>query len=309
VVNLNAIVSEYLASPEHEKLLSYHRGVDLRTELDPNLMNISGSPVHLSKTVMNLISNSAEAMADGGSLVISTENRYVDRPFGVYSEVAEGEYAALTVSDTGVGISPEDLSRIFEPFYTKKRMGRSGTGLGMAVVWGTVEDHRGYIDVESRKGAGTRFTLYFPVTRKALEEGPVDRSAKEYSGNGESVLVVDDVKEQREIASMILTDLGYRVRTVESGEAAVAYLSSHSVDLVVLDMIMEPGMDGLDTYRKVIDLRPGQKAIIASGFSETDRIREAQKLGVGQYLKKPYSVHQLGRAVRIELEKIRQGQE
>jgi CheY-like chemotaxis protein len=303
VVNLNTIISEHLTSPEHSKLLSFHPTVEVRTDLDPNLMNISGSPVHLSKTVMNLISNSAEAMVEGGTLVISTENRYVDRPFGVYSEVAEGEYATLTISDTGVGISPEDLSRIFEPFYTKKKMGRSGTGLGMAVVWGTVEDHNGYIDVESREGEGARFTLYFPVTRKVIEENAADGSLKDYMGKGESILVVDDVKEQREIASMILTDLGYRVTTMASGEEAVEYLASNSVDLIVLDMIMDPGMDGLDTYRKIISHHPGQKAIIASGFSETARIREAQRLGVGKYLKKPYAVQELGRAAKVELEK------
>ncbi len=299
IVNLNTIISEYLTSPEYGKLISFHPSVEVRIDLDPNLMNISGSPVHLAKTVMNLISNAAEAMAEGGSMVISTENRYVDHPFGGQSKVTEGDYATLTVSDTGVGISPEDLGRIYEPFYTKKKMGRSGSGLGMAVVWGTVEDHHGYIDVESRKGVGTRFTLYFPATREMLEADYINLPVIDYNGNGESILVVDDVEEQRMIASMILTELNYRVKTVPSGEKALEYLSSHSVDLVVLDMIMDPGIDGLDTYRQIIKLHPGQKAIIASGYSETDRAREAQKLGVGQYIKKPYAVQHLGKAVKL----------
>jgi len=128
-----------------------------------------GSPVHLSKTVMNLVSNAAEAMSDGGMIRISTESKYLDKPIKGYDNIREGDYAVLTVSDTGEGISEEDLKRIFEPFFTKKKMGRSGTGLGMAVVWGTVKDHRGYIDIQSTLGQKTTFTLYFPVTRSVSE--------------------------------------------------------------------------------------------------------------------------------------------
>ena len=128
-------------------------------------------------------------------------------------------------------------------------------------------------------------------------------SINDYMGNGESILVVDDVKEQREIASSILTKLGYHVTTVSSGEKAVEYLTTHSADLLVLDMIMDPGMDGLDTYRKVIMLHPGQKTIITSGYSETERVREAQRLGVGEYLKKPYAIEKFGAAVKKEFKK------
>ncbi|MCD4716612.1 MAG: PAS domain S-box protein, partial [Desulfobacterales bacterium] len=136
VVNLNHVISEYLQSPEYEKLQSFFPQVQVETRLDAELLNILGSPVHLEKTIMNLVSNAVEAMPDGGKVLISTENRYVDRPIRNYDEVNEGDYVSLTVSDTGVGISKGDLERIFEPFYTKKVMGRSGTGLGMAVVWG-----------------------------------------------------------------------------------------------------------------------------------------------------------------------------
>jgi two-component system cell cycle sensor histidine kinase/response regulator CckA len=166
------------------------------------------------------------------------------------------------VSDTGGGISPEDLRRIFEPFYTKKVMGKSGTGLGLAVVWGAVKDHRGYIDVASEEGKGTTFTLYFPVTREEAEEETAVPPA-EYLGRGESILVVDDVKEQRELAARMLGTLDYRVTMAASGEEAVDYLKAHAVDLIVLDMIMDHGMDGLDTYRKIIENLLGQKAVIS----------------------------------------------
>lgn len=237
----------------------------------------------------------------GGTLIVKTSNHYLDKPISGYDEIREGDYVVLSVSDNGEGISASDLKRIFEPFYTKKVMGRSGTGLGPAVVWGTVKDHLSYINVESKEGKGTVFTLYFPVTRE--EESPEDVviSASRYMGNGESILV-DDVPQQRELAERMLRKLNYHVTTVASGEEAVVFLKSQAVDLMVLDMIMEPGMDGLDTYRHVLKFRPDQKAVIVSGFSESNRVSQAQALGAGAYVKNPYVMEILGMAVMKELE-------
>jgi CheY-like chemotaxis protein len=180
-------------------------------------------------------------------------------------------------------------------------MGRSGTGLGMTVVWGTVKDHEGCIDVKSTKGKGTTFTLYFPVTRKELPKDKSLLSIEDYMAKGESVLVVDDVEEQRDIASRILKRLGYSVTSVSSGEEAVNYLKDNSADLLVLDMIMDPGIDGYETYKRILKFHPKQKAIIVSGFSETKRVKEAQRLGAGAYVKKPFLLRKIGLAVRDEL--------
>ena len=300
VVNLNHTISEYLKSPEHEKLKLYHPDVHLDTDLDKNLLNIMGSPVHLSKTIMNMVYNATEAMPDGGTILISTSNQYVDRPISGYDEVEEGDYAVLKVSDTGIGITSEDIEKIFEPFYTKKVMGRSGTGLGMAVVWGTVKDHNGYIDVQSTEGKGSIFTLYFPVTRKEMED-ITSVPFESLTGNNESILVVDDVEDQRKIASSMLSKLGYEVTTVPSGEQAVEHMKAHSADLLILDMIMDPGIDGLETYKRILEYHPDQKAIIASGFAETERVKEVQRLGVGKYIKKPYTLPNIGIAVKEEL--------
>ena len=303
VLNINDVITEYLSSPEYEKTCSLYPEVLLETCFDEDLLNIKGSSVHLSKTVMNLVSNAFEAMTNGGRVLISTENRYVDRPIKDYDKVEEGDYVILKVSDTGIGISREDRERIFEPFYSKKVMGKSGTGLGMAVVWGTVKDHKGYIDVESTEGTGSTFTLYFPVTRSKISAENGRLSVEDYMGMGESILVVDDIGEQREIASGMMKKLGYSVTAVSSGDEAVEYLREHSVDLVVLDMIMEPGIDGLETYRRILQIHPGQKAIIASGYSQTDRVKEAQKLGAGAYVRKPYMMEKMGLAVRKELDR------
>jgi signal transduction histidine kinase/ActR/RegA family two-component response regulator len=300
VMNLNQLIEEYLNSPENRKILEYHPKVNIVTHLEKNPLNILGSPVHLSKTIMNLVSNAAEAMPDGGEIHISTENRYIDNPIKGHDTIKEGDYLILIVSDTGTGIPAEDIDRIFEPFYTKKTMGRSGTGLGMAVVWGTMKDHNGFIDVQSEMGKGSTFTLYFPVTRKRMiKEKP--KSTEEFIGHGESILVVDDIKEQREIASSMLAKMGYNPVSVPSGEEALDYLKEHSADLLLLDMIMIPGMDGLETYKKILKFHPDQKAVIASGYSESKRVKAAQKLGAGAYVKKPYSFEKIGLAIKAEL--------
>ncbi len=303
VVNLNEIISDYLKTPEHEKVKKFHPHLQFGINLEENLLNIMGSPVHLSKTLMNLTINAAESMPGGGKVLISTNNQYIDSPITGYDKVEEGDYVILTISDEGIGISEENIEKIFEPFYTKKVMGRSGTGLGMSVVWGTVKDHNGYIDIQSSEGKGTTVSLFFPVTRKDIIKEDSLIPIEKYVERDETILVVDDVEEQREIASSMLGRLGYKVASVSSGEEAVKYLEKNSVDLIILDMIMDPGMDGLETYRKILELHPGQKAIIASGFSETKRVKEAKKLSAGTYVKKPYLMETIGMAVRKELDR------
>ena len=303
VINLNQIVGTYLNSLECKKLKLFNSNVIIKSNLDADLLNVTGSIVHLFKVIMNLVNNAAEAMPRGGNITISTQNRYIDKPLKGYDSIKEGDYAILKVSDAGTGIALKDIERIFEPFYTKKVMGRSGTGLGMAVVWGTVKDHKGYIDVQTSPNKGTIFTLYFPVTRKEIEEQKKALPMEEYMGQGESILIVDDVEGQREIASGMLEKLGYLVTSVASGEQAVDYMKENSADLIILDMIMDPGIDGCETYKQILKLYPEQKAIITSGFSETDRVKEAQILGAGEYIKKPYAFEKLGFAVKKELEK------
>ena len=302
VINLNNIIMDYLKSPEHHKLLSYYNNVLIKTNLNQNLTNIKGSEIHLRTTIMNLVSNAAEAQPSGGEIIISTKNLHIDKPIQGYESIKPGEFAVVIIEDKGIGINSKDLQRIFEPFYTKKIMGRSGTGLGMAVVWGTVQDHYGYINIESIENKGTKFYLYFPIVKQQIEKGYEPRFIEEYLGNEEIILIVDDVEEQRQIAKTILKRLNYKVVTVSSGEKAIEFFKNDSCDIVLLDMIMDPGIDGLETYKRIINLKPDQKVIIASGFSESKRVKEAQRLGVGHYIKKPYSVEKIGITIKEELE-------
>jgi PAS domain S-box-containing protein len=206
----------------------------------------------------------------------------------------------LSVSDDGPGIASNDLARIFEPFYTKKAMGRSGTGLGLAVVWNVVQDHEGYINVTSDT-LRTSFDLYFPITREDIAEHAPTLPLEALEGHGEKVLVIDDIATQGEIACGMLSRLGYRADFVTSGEEAVAYVKTYPVDLLVLDMIMVPGLSGRETYEQIVKILPHQKAIIVSGFAETSEVKKTQAMGAGQFLKKPLTLERLGTAVKREL--------
>ncbi len=302
VSNLNFIVNSYLTSAEFQNLKQTNPLVRFKTELEPDLLNINCSLTHLKKTLMNLVSNAAESINKKGKVTISTMNRYLDEPLKGYEDVRQGEYTILSVADDGSGISPEDLERIFEPFYTKKVMGRSGTGLGLAVVWNTVQDHEGYIDVRSSE-KGTTFDVYFPITRREITAEEEHLPLAAYLGNGEKILVVDDEANQRDIACRLLSRLGYSAEAVANGEDAVEYLKRHPVDLIVLDMIMFPGMNGYETYSNALKINPNQKAVIASGFAETEDVKAAQRLGAGKFIRKPYTLEKIGLAVRDELKR------
>ena len=305
VITLNDVLEEYFQSPEYTRLCSIHPGITLEQHLDIHLQTLEGSPVHLQKAIMNLLVNAFEAVESIGRVVVTTENRRVDNLFRGYEKIEKGNYIVLKIQDSGMGMSQEILEKIFEPFYTKKQMGRSGTGLGMTVVWGTIKDHGGYLDIESKPGKGTTISLFFPVASKDMltsQEESAENKQLDH-GAGQSVLIVDDEVEQREIGVSILEKLGYRAWALSSGEEAVEFIKKQPVDLVLLDMIMPSGMDGLDSYRKILMITPGQKAVIVSGYSENDRVRDALELGIGAYLKKPYTIKQVSRVIHQELTK------
>ncbi len=275
--------------------------LEVLLNLSPDLLPIKGAPAQLLRVITNLISNAREAMQDSGTLTVRTDNVYIDQPRSEYSRVEIGEYARLAVRDTGSGIPPDIRDKIFDAFFTTKVSGkRRGSGLGLSVVQAIVEDHRGYVELESQPGEGSTFTVLLPVCREPLKALPEEG----LRGGTESILVVDDDLLQREVAKELLEAVGYQVETISSGEEAIAYLAEHSVDLMVIDMIMLPGIDGAETFRRVRRVRPDQKAIIVSGFAESERVREARALGAGSYVRKPITLERLARAVRDELDRI-----
>jgi len=301
-LDLNAVVAEVLSSVAFTEAGLRHPGTTVKKGLQPDLPTIRASVPHLTKAILNLLLNAFEAMPQGGSLSVETRGRVIEEPLVGYERIEAGSYAVLEVSDTGIGIEAKDLGRIFEPFYTRKKMGRGGSGLGLAVVYGVVHDHQGRIDVRTAVAKGSRFSLWFPVCGER-PEAPEDEE-RELKGT-ESVLLVDDQPEQRAVASRLLERCGYRVSTAENGRAAVERVRAHPVDILVLDMIMEEDFDGLDCWKEVVKIRPDQRAIIVSGYAETERVKEAQALGVGAFLRKPYTRDALARAIRRELSRRR----
>ena len=295
---LNDLITSYLESIEFKNLLSLHPDVVVDLNLEAKSCYINCSPVHIQKMLMNLITNGIEAINSKGSVQVSTENRTFDQD-SIVTAVDAGKYVVLTVHDTGIGIAKHDLEKIFEPFYTKKAMGRSGTGLGLAVVWNIVTDHNATVNVSS-DSKGTAFTTYFPATLKEKPVPAKDNDIADLIGKG-NVLIVDDEKDQCRIASQMLESLGYSTKSVSSGEESVEFLKNNSVDLVILDMIMGTGINGRQTYEEIIKICPTQKAVIVSGFSESDDVKASLKLGAGGYIKKPYSMVQLGMLVQSEL--------
>jgi PAS domain S-box-containing protein len=301
IQDMNDLVEQYLGSPECQSLQSLHPEISIQSQLTGQQILVSCSSVHIKKCLMNLVTNAAESIEGQGIILVSTSIRYLNQQAVSAHALEPGVYVVVSVQDNGSGIAAKDLDHIFEPFYTKKVMGKSGSGLGLAVVWNTVQDHAGMVDVHSNAN-GTCFELWFPAVNGEVADTREEKQEKAiFSGNGEHILVVDDEPQLRDIASQILSTLGYEVDSVCSGELALQFIQSAPVDLLVIDMLMEPGMSGRKTYEEVIKLYPGQKAIVASGFSESRDVKVMLELGVSSFVKKPYSVSQLGQAVQEAL--------
>ncbi|HIE11292.1 MAG TPA: response regulator [Kiritimatiellae bacterium] len=305
-VDINAVVGAYLDSERHRRLTAEHPGVRVTFSAGKNRLKLAGSATLLERMVANLVRNAVECIEGRGEVTITTRRRRLEQMHGLFERGEAGEYLVLEVKDSGPGMTPSQLERVFEPFYSTRAGGRTiSRGLGLTLVYRIVKDHRGYIDVDTGPGRGTIFKVFLPALES--EEAEARAELPDLSGS-ESVLIVDDHEEQRRVAAALLEDLGYRILTAENGRAAVELFRQRRrqgqplPDIIVLDMILADDFDGLETYREILKIRPGQKAVIVSGFAETARIVEARRLGAGRYVQKPYTLETLGRAVRAELD-------
>ena len=301
VVSLEEIIEQYLDSPECERLQCFHPEVQIRANISENLSVILGSEVHIFNVVMNLASNAAESIPYAGAIDIRAYNRVVDRDQTGFETIPKDEYVVLEVADTGSGIPLENLKNIFEPFFTRKKMGYSGTGLGMTIVQSVVKDHEGFIDITTFPDRGTRFTLYFPASREPLLSREETPALSEFMGRGEKILLVDDVEEQRLVGREVLENFGYTPVCVESGVKAIEHCRKDKPDLLITDMVMDPGINGYDTLKAIRRIYPDLKSIIITGFSETDLVRKAMASGKTVLLKKPYAVEEFAAVVHGQL--------
>jgi signal transduction histidine kinase/CheY-like chemotaxis protein len=278
------------------------KGVTIEYDLADNLLNATGSRDQMRRVIDNLCQNALDAMNGSGILNLKSENVYLDVPFGAYSAVKIGEYIKITITDTGPGVPDEIRDKIFDPFFTTKRVSKErGSGLGLSIVHGIIRDHKGYIDLESVPGHGAKFIVYLPISRAT---GETVRSGNLPHGN-ERILVVDDDAPQVQVLIQLLEVLGYKVTGVASGEACLEKIRSEGVrfDLIILDMVMDKGMDGLATFLEIKKTVPGQRVILTSGFAKSARrIGKAQELGAGIFLRKPLTIERVAKAVREELD-------
>ena len=300
IFNLNLLVERSLQSEEIIQLTRRHPQISVDCRLDPNLWHTKCSPGHIEKVILNLVTNAFGAIRGGGQVVIATENRTVDESREPTPTLARGEYVILKVTDSAPAIANEDLDRLFEPFYAKRILGRGGSGLDLAVVWHTAEEHRGAVAAESGEGGSSIF-FCLPALVAELPERATPQPPDSLEGTG-TVLVVDDEPQLRTIASRMLTQLGYGVATVSSGEEAISHLRREDVDLVLLDMVMPAGMGGYETYLAITEIKPHQRVMVCSGYSEHMDLNTLREAGVTRFLGKPYTLDQMGRAVREALQ-------
>lgn len=297
---LNNMVRDYLKSPEFVVRRREHSNVMVSEELSAELRPIRGSAPHLNRAFMNLLFNAMDAMgSNGGTLHVVTEEVTIHEPIDSYETIPANDYVVLRVKDTGSGIPEENLGSLFEPFYSSKKMGHSGSGLGLAVVYGVVRDHEGYVDVKSQVGIGSDFCLYFPICEEEVAEKVVEQHFD--ADQQVLVLVVDDYDAQRNATCRILEHIGYNTIGAIHGRHAVELASETQFDLVVMDMIMEEDFDGLDAFKALRGIQPELPCIIATGYSESDRVREAMEIGASACVTKPFTKSIMGTAVRDAL--------
>lgn len=272
--------------------------IAVEIEVEHSELVIRGSKSHLARAISNLVLNAAKAIDGSGTIRIVARRVQLEKTLAAQTPIPRGVYAVVEVHDDGCGIPEEHLPRIMEPFVSVSHSpGKAGSGLGLAIVRRIVKESQGYIQLKSVLGEGTTFSLYFPLARR---EATPSVPPSDVIGGRERLLVVDDEMIQLRAARRMLTHLGYHVTTVQSGEAAVGFFEAakgcEKFDLVIVDMLM-PGLDGIETVEQIRQHRPGQKAIIASGYAPEKTSALAAKRHMA-WLAKPYSLPDLARVVR-----------
>ena len=274
--------------------------LDLENDLDP----ISADPVQIEQIILNMGSNAADAMPEGGKLTFKTQNMVLDeKQAQAHLEAAPGKYVLLVVTDTGCGMDQETVEHIFEPFYTTKEVGK-GTGLGLASVYGVVKSHGGYMTCRSDPGKGSVFNIYFPSMEKAVRPSYEEIQKNPGIGGDELIMLVDDEESISEAVSEFLRNFGYDVVTASSGEEALnVYANSdRRIDLLILDLGM-PGMGGHKCFREILKLDPAANVLIASGYSVDGKIKETLDAGAAGFLAKPYQLKDMLVKIRTILDK------
>jgi len=263
--------------------------IDIKLDLAEDIKIINADPMQLEQIMMNLGINAKDAMQGKGKLVFETKNIILDEGYcEAHAGVVPGEYVLLAISDTGQGMDKEVLEHIFEPFFTTKEIGK-GTGLGLAMVYGIVTSHNGHIVCYSEPGRGTVFKIYFPVLEVAVGLSVESEKEAEIRGGHETILLVDDEESLLVLGQDMLREHGYTTITAESGERAIEIYKREKdrIDLVILDIGM-PGIGGYKCLQELLKINPEIKVIMASGYTDTDKVKEVLEHGAAGFIGKPY---------------------
>jgi two-component system, cell cycle sensor histidine kinase and response regulator CckA len=276
--------------------------IRLVMSLDPRLARVEADPGQLEQVIINLVVNAADALPSGGEIVIATDNMVVSGGRG--SQLRPGPYAVLRVSDDGVGMDAETRERVFEPFFTTKELGR-GTGLGLATVYGIVEQSGGSIDVESGPGRGTTFRIYLPGVDKDVAERSFERGSSQATAGTETVMVAEDDAMVRALVRVILEESGYTVLEAASGDDALRLSESYDgpIEVLLTDMVM-PGLGGRAVADRLLALRPELRVLYISGYAEDEVLEGGSEAGTS-FIGKPFTPEELALKVRALIDRPR----
>lgn len=305
-LDINRVARNCLLGDPYLRDLAEQRNILFDLEIGSAALTVHGSEGQLTRAVSNLLRNALDAISRDGTITLRVHALHLGSVLEAYETIHAGDYVVVEVSDTGRGIEREDLGRIFEPFFSRKRLSESsGSGLGLAIVHGVVKEHSGFVDVVTESGTGSTFALYFP---RAMSEQRTDRSGSEAQVGAGRILVVDDEALQRRTAGRVLQTLGYDVITAETGAEGYRLfeeardLPGSAFDLVIVDVCLNEQLDGVEWMERIQHAVPGQPGIVVSGQAPTERLERAVERGLC-FVSKPYSVETLGRAVHAALQR------
>lgn len=291
-VEINQVLTEVIGLIDR----TIDKNIDVVQVPSRNNPIITGDASQITQTILNLAINARDAMPGGGKLTLKTEARPVEGAEAINLGLIPGKYCIVTVADTGRGIEKEKLDRIFEPFFTDKEEGK-GTGLGLAMVYGVVKNHKGAVSVQSEMGVGSIFKMYFPLSSATTNDRRHDHGKTLIKGTG-NVLLVDDQDLVRKVGEKMLAQLGYNVAVAEDGVQGLQYYKQHwaSLDVVIVDMIM-PNMSGLECLEEMKKVNPNLRAILATGYSRDEISHKLNDSHIVGFMQKPYRLHELSKLI------------
>jgi two-component system cell cycle sensor histidine kinase/response regulator CckA len=290
-VNLNQLVEEM-----SETFGRTRKEIAIRRDLAEDLFVTEVDQGQMEQVLLNLFVNASDAMPGGGDIILKAMNATHKNIKGTLYDPKPGGYVLLTVTDTGTGMDKSTVERIFDPFFTTKELGR-GTGLGLSSVYGIIKAHGGYIDVESKKGVGSTFSIYLPVSEKKYRK--VVKTPEEITKGTETVLLADDEEDILEVGQSLLKAMGYLVLVARDGHEAIKVYKKNrdDIDIVLLDMVM-PNMGGGKAYDRMKKINPDIRVLLSSGYSVDGEAGEILKRGCNGFIQKPFDIKKLSAKLR-----------